>query len=429
MDGADPVIDLFLAAYRREFDYYQEAARLCAQLCDQELRGAGKRVVVTYRAKNPERLADKLLRRKQEEKKEYKTAQDIYADIIDLSGVRVALYFPGDAKEVDRIIRATFRPMREPKTFPDGRPPKRAKQFDGYHATHYLVGLKTDKLGSDQHRYADARIEIQVASVLMHGWAEVEHDLVYKPLSGDLSDAEYDILDELNGLVLASEIALRRLQVAFDQRVNQANEAFTNHYELAAFLHRELKLAARDAPEPDMGRVDLLFQLLRRYEKNQPGALRPLLSQVVTDPETERPIGEQLIDLFIGNSAERYASYETIRSFDLGSPIYRTGPDEGSERAIGSFLKAWIRLERLIGQRTGHGKGLWFRGPIPGIPPSLFKESMSLRQLRNETVHGIQVPASEALLSAAARLREIAREVEPPKPPPPKRGPRRKSSS
>jgi ppGpp synthetase/RelA/SpoT-type nucleotidyltranferase len=116
MDGADPVIDLFLAAYRREFDYYQEAARLCAQLCEQELRGAGKRVIVSDRAKNPERLADKLLRGKQEEKKEYKTAQDIYADIIDLSGVRVARYFPGDAKEVDRIIRATFRPMRKPKT-------------------------------------------------------------------------------------------------------------------------------------------------------------------------------------------------------------------------------------------------------------------------------------------------------------------------
>jgi hypothetical protein len=81
-----------------------------------------------------------------------------------------------------------------------------------------------------------------------------------------------------------------------------------------------------------MGRVDLLFQLLRRYEKNQPGAIRPLLSQVVTDPETERPIGEQLIGLFIGNSAERYTSYETIRSLDLGSPIYRTGPDESSER-------------------------------------------------------------------------------------------------
>jgi ppGpp synthetase/RelA/SpoT-type nucleotidyltranferase len=34
-------------------------------------------------------------------------------------------------------------------------------------------------------------VEIQVASVLMHAWAEVEHDLVYKPVDQEpLSDAE-----------------------------------------------------------------------------------------------------------------------------------------------------------------------------------------------------------------------------------------------
>ena len=42
----------------------------------------------------------------------------------------------------------------------------------------------------------------------MHAWSEVEHDLVYKPLQGTLSDEELAILDELNGLVLAGEIAL-----------------------------------------------------------------------------------------------------------------------------------------------------------------------------------------------------------------------------
>ena len=39
-------------------------------------------------------------------------------------------------------------------------------------------------------RYAEAAVEIQVASVLMHAWAEVEHDLVYKRLEGELSDDE-----------------------------------------------------------------------------------------------------------------------------------------------------------------------------------------------------------------------------------------------
>jgi ppGpp synthetase/RelA/SpoT-type nucleotidyltranferase len=416
MSNANSVIDQFLATYRREFDYYQEASRLCAQLCEQELRGNGKRVIVTYRAKNPERLAEKLVRRQQEENKAYKTPQDVYEDIIDLSGVRVALYFPGDSQDVDKIIRNTFRLLRVPKSFPDGRAPKYKKQFDGYHAIHYLAGLRLERLGNDQHRYAEARIEIQVASVLMHAWAEVEHDLIYKPLSGDLSDDEYAILDELNGLVLTGEIALRRLQVAFDQRVNQAGEQFTNHYELAAFLHRELRLASLDALEPDMGRIDLLFQLLRAYQKNQPGPIRPLLSAVVTDPDTDRPVAEQLIDLFIGNSKDRYSTFESIRAVDISSPFYRTGPDQGVERAIGSFLTAWIALERILRQRTGGKKTIWVPGQIPGLSPAPLREILDLRKLRNELVHGVQMPTPEALAGATARLRALVRELDDIKP-------------
>jgi ppGpp synthetase/RelA/SpoT-type nucleotidyltranferase len=69
-------------------------------------------------------------------------------------------------------------------------------------------------LSDAQKRYAEARAEIQVASVLMHAWSEVNHDLAYKPLQGELSEDEYSILDELNGLVIAGEIALERLQRA-----------------------------------------------------------------------------------------------------------------------------------------------------------------------------------------------------------------------
>ena len=48
----------------------------------------------------------------------------------------------------------------------------------------------------------------------MHAWSEVEHDLIYKPMQGTLSEEELAILDELNGLVLTGEIALERLQAA-----------------------------------------------------------------------------------------------------------------------------------------------------------------------------------------------------------------------
>jgi len=48
----------------------------------------------------------------------------------------------------------------------------------------------------------------------MLAWAEVEHDLVYKPTQGELSEDEYAILDELNTMVLAGEVMLERLQSA-----------------------------------------------------------------------------------------------------------------------------------------------------------------------------------------------------------------------
>lgn len=60
----------------------------------------------------------------------------------------------------------------------------------------------------------------------MHAWSEVEHDLIYKPLQGTLSKEELAILDELNGLVLAGEIALERLQAAGNERDPQQKCCF-----------------------------------------------------------------------------------------------------------------------------------------------------------------------------------------------------------
>jgi hypothetical protein len=146
-----------------------------------------------------------------------------------------------------------------------------------------------------QRRYAEAPIEIQVASVLMHAWSEVEHDLIYKPATGELSEDEYAILDELNGLVLAGEIALERLQRAVENRVAQHGATFSNHYELAAFLYEQMKSrsAAAKAREPIMGRVDVLLGLLRRAQLDNAEALRPYLEDLDGDNEA-RPIADQI---------------------------------------------------------------------------------------------------------------------------------------
>jgi ppGpp synthetase/RelA/SpoT-type nucleotidyltranferase len=229
------VVDDFLTRYAREFDFYQEAARICARQCEAVLEQSGIRAMVTSRAKRPDRLREKIESREPEGR--YAAVESVYKDIVDLAGVRIALYFPGDQDEVDRLINDGFT-VEKAKVFPaESGPAKYSKRFSGYAARHYRLRLKTASLSVEQVRYAEARIEVQVASVLVHAWAEVEHDLVYKPLSGTLSQDEYAILDELNGMVLAGEIALEMLQRSAKLRLSKKDERFLNHYELAAYIY------------------------------------------------------------------------------------------------------------------------------------------------------------------------------------------------
>jgi ppGpp synthetase/RelA/SpoT-type nucleotidyltranferase len=100
------LIEEFIARYRREFDYYDQTARLIAQALDSNLQAAGIRSMVTSRAKSPARLEAKV--RQRARTKTYATLEDISADIVDLAGARVALYFPGERDQVDRLVRQLF---------------------------------------------------------------------------------------------------------------------------------------------------------------------------------------------------------------------------------------------------------------------------------------------------------------------------------
>src|SRR5690348_6992304 len=98
------VIADFLARYTREFDYYEQAARICAHYCDERLEQSGVRGIVTYRAKRWDKLRDKLVTRNNEQ--QYVSIEEVYGDIVDLAGVRIALYFPADRENVVSILNS-----------------------------------------------------------------------------------------------------------------------------------------------------------------------------------------------------------------------------------------------------------------------------------------------------------------------------------
>lgn len=310
------VITGFVNLYTKKLDFYREAARICAQICETNMEQMGIRTIVTSRAKKPERLRDKLEKRRGT--KNYSSFDDINEDIADLSGVRIALYFPGDLYKVQQFIETYFQ-VKECRAFPESVQSQEEqeieykKRFSGYWATHYRVYLKDKDLSEESKKYADTLIEIQVASALMHAWAEVEHDLVYKPYSGELSYEEHQILDELNGLVLAGEIALQRLQKAVKNRVSQVGKEFNNHYELAMFLYNKLGSISEDSQrEIVLGRVDLLFSCIKSSDFNKPENLKELMLHV-DSASKDRPIVDQIIDKISEINPELYEQYKNVK--------------------------------------------------------------------------------------------------------------------
>ena len=229
------LINQFIENYKKKLTFYEILGRISSSQLEDALQSAGIRAMVTYRIKNPGRLKSKILRRNVKRTVPYKNMKEIYEDIADLCGIRVSLYFPGDRVKVDSLISDLFQVI-ERKQFPEqSKPPTYNKRFSGYWANHYRVHMKEEMVQPSEKRYCAARIEIQVASVLMHAWSEVEHDLVYKPMQGTLSEEELagyeQALGEAQGQLETANGTLSQAQSALDacqQAVNQKAELQNN---------------------------------------------------------------------------------------------------------------------------------------------------------------------------------------------------------
>lgn len=417
------VIDKFLNQYMREVDFYEKAARICAETCENELEREGIRAIVTYRAKRIDRLKEKLIKRS--ERKNYKSIDDIYNDIVDLAGVRIAIYFPNDLSKIDKFIKSKFS-VRQIKEFPqieDGAKKKNKnnsykKIFSGYHATHYRVNLKIKDPTQDESMYGQAIIEIQVASVLMHAWAEVEHDLVYKPLNGELSVDEYEILDELNGLILAGELALKRLQKAVKDRVIKDDRFFSSHYELAAFIYDKIS-AQSDVKFEDvtMGRVDVFYKFLKTIDLNRPDYIDGYLEKV--DPQCKNSsIVEQIIDMIISNDPSLYKTFLKVKNQMANKNPY-TNYNEESEfkrsKPIFFFIDKWADLQYVMKKYI---KRFY---PDISLQPLITVETimnffndmdletklMNVQNINTELIRGDTIPADELLINEGKKIEYV----------------------
>ena len=243
--------------------------------------------------------------------------------------------------------------------------------------------------------------------------------LVYKPQQGDLSEDEYAILDELNGMVIAGEIALERLQRAGKARVAEQGRKFSNHYDLADYL-LDQSGASLKSPDPEilLGRVNVLYKLLNKIGFATPDAIKPYLSALNTDFES-RPLADQIIDQLLAEDPDRYELYKQIRGVESGErrSLAPQGAHEveQTQQAMGRFLTLWIEFERVLRPLTEAQQ----QTKRPFIPTTRIISQLELfdtptlaeidriRRFRNNLVHGVEIPSAVDIEDASKVLEAI----------------------
>ncbi|KAF8849817.1 hypothetical protein BDZ45DRAFT_752378 [Acephala macrosclerotiorum] len=309
IDNSADTISSFIADWVQIKYFYSEAASLAQELCETLLASNAIRAIVTHRVKQGHRLEAKLRERVRKLGREYRSAKEIRDDVVDLAGVRIALYFPSDREKIDKIIHDAFAEVKH-KSFPEqdnkrvsdsvsvvtDKASEFEQRFHGYSADHYRVRMRVENLATkklrDDFQKTNPVIEIQVASVLMHAWAEIDHDLVYKTLtSGPASQQELRLLDATNGLVHTGEVLLQQLQTAMDDRVAYQNKPFSEQYELLSFLRGQIKKA-----KGSMEHLDVLLLVLKIAGLDSPRRLGEILEGFVIPAKSSAPVALVILE-------------------------------------------------------------------------------------------------------------------------------------
>jgi hypothetical protein len=167
-----------------------------------------------------------------------------------------------------------------------------------------------------------------------------------------------------------------------------------------------------------LGRIDLLFALLKELELNTPDNLDPYLKLLNKELELERrPLAEQIIDVLTLADASHAKAYLLVRAKADASRAEQA-PSSNVASEVGEFVGQWARLERLLRilvpptKESGAMPISWMLQQLPSLTPDMRFELDQLRRIRNELVHGIEVPLAAYLQAATQRLEALIEEIE-----------------
>ena len=255
--------------YHREYDRYLKLCERVAEICRLEIvEGNAIRAQVTSRAKSPKSLEGKLRRFSANGKKEISDIDSVFVHVRDLAAVRIATYEHKHEKQIAEEVCKRFAGKGAQAATQEVKDKHAENPAHFYRATHCEVFLPASDLIGTYANVAGVPCEVQVCSMMAHVWNEIEHDLGYKPLSGELSTLERQLLESLGHQSRSGDLTISRLLAATDTRQTEQTDSFADVYDFVARVRRWF-------PATDFGRhAGQLFEQLRPLRLITPESLR-----------------------------------------------------------------------------------------------------------------------------------------------------------
>jgi putative GTP pyrophosphokinase len=184
---------------------------------------------INHRVKDDSSFAEKI------DRKHYANPFD---EIEDICGIRIICYYQSDVEKISEVLREEFTVIENQ----DKETLLKADQF-GYRSTHFIVKIKKEWNKAPNYRgLENLKAEIQIRTVLMHAWAEIEHKLVYKNENQVPSQFQRDF-SELSALLGMADKGFERLR----ENITNYKAEVTESFEKDAYEDVELNLDSLQA--------------------------------------------------------------------------------------------------------------------------------------------------------------------------------------
>ena len=248
----DQKIEEIVEQFESQVDRLIKLIRFVTVKMEQELIKEGILARVSARVKSSDSLRSKLRNWADDPNKVNRlngSSNEVLSMVSDLAAARVMTYTENDRDAVVQIAQRVFRgpvigqnPFELEKKEDDSR--IKSNDRNHYRATHMMIAVHENDLKVGFTNLKHDKCELQITSLLAHVWNEIEHDTIYKKLSGDLSDLEHNAIDSLGLLLKTGDKIIKSLLSARELREDQEekfsikeNARFSNSEALSGFLN------------------------------------------------------------------------------------------------------------------------------------------------------------------------------------------------